>query len=87
MRINFRKNTNGPSPEELDRLDELNAAVTPEEKIKGAKSWGYIGMGLIFLFFLTLVYAAYENSKTTAVQGTVVSYSSKASTNGVGSRS
>lgn len=85
MRINVKKNTDGRSQEKIDRLNEIRAAVTPEEKIKGAKSMGNIGIGLIFVFFLTFVYAAYENSKTTAVQGTVMSYYSKESTSGSGS--
>jgi len=45
--------------------------VTPEEQILAARVMGGIGIALIFIFFLTIAYSVYENSKTIAVQGVV----------------
>lgn len=78
MRINIRKSR----PEEAT---EPTPDVTPEEQLGPTRIMGLIGVGMIVAMLLTIAYAIYQNSKTIAVDGTVVSYNSKTTTTGAGS--
>jgi uncharacterized protein (DUF58 family) len=53
--------------------------VTPEQQIWASRLMGALGFALLTGFFLTLAYSVFENSKTIAVQGTVISNYTKGS--------
>lgn len=56
--------------------------VTPEQQIQATRIMGGIGVAFVFVFLLTIAYSVYENSKTIAVQGTVIDISSKETSTG-----
>ena len=90
MRIRYKK-TSAKESEALEKrqleMDELRKNVTPAQKIQASRVMGAIGAALVACFFLTIAYSNYENGKTIAVKGTVISTGSKTSENGAGTNS
>ncbi len=88
MRIGFGKS----SKRENEQLEQINIdreklvkEVTTEEKLQAARYIGYAGLALFAGFFMTIAYSVFANSKTIAVDATVVNVSSKTTTTGSGS--
>lgn len=58
---------------EKTKAKENRREPTVEEQRGAAKGMGYIGGVLCLIYLMTIIYPIYKNSKTIAVDGTVVS--------------